>query len=99
MELHGMCGQRNSLKVSASEVIDSLQMYVRMQKPFELITDNYSVFISSEMKSSVAKNNIKHHIVIVNRHKTNNAIAERAVLTVKQGLAKGCCDKLSEIQS
>ena len=55
--------------------------------PEIIVSDNGSNFVSSEFKSSLQKNDIKH-ITSAPYHPSTNGLVERAVQTLKQGMKK-----------
>ena len=52
-----------------------------------VVSDNGSSFVSSEFKSFLQKNGIKH-ITSAPYHPSTNGLVERAVQTFKQGMKK-----------
>ena len=73
-------------------------MFATHGLPRTVVSDNGSVFISSEFEDFLQKNGI-HHIRTAPYHPASNGLAERAVQTLKEGLKKltdGCLEtKLS----
>ena len=57
--------------------------------PEIVVSDNGFNFVSSEFKSFLQKNGIKH-IASAPYHPSTNGLVERAVQTFKQGMKKQC---------
>ena len=69
-------------------------MFATHGLPKVVVSDNGSVFTSSEFQQFMTKNGIQH-IRTAPYHPASNGLAERAVQTVKEGLRKlsgGCLE-------
>ena len=69
-------------------------MFATHGLPRVVVSDNGSVFTSSEFQEFMTKNGI-HHIRTAPYHPASNGLAERAVQTLKEGLKKlssGCLE-------
>ncbi|XP_065182221.1 uncharacterized protein K02A2.6-like [Sycon ciliatum] len=73
---------------SAAVAIRKLeQTFALLGLPYNIVSDNGPAFASSEFREFCSSNGIRHTLVSP-YHPSSNGLAERAVQTVKSGLAK-----------
>ena len=73
---------------TSSEVTEKLRAtFASHGLPEFVVSDNGSNFVSSEFKSFLRKNGIKH-ITSAPYHPSSNGLVDRAVQTFKQGIKK-----------
>ena len=73
---------------TSSATIEKLRTtFASHSLPEIVVSDNRSNFVSSEFKSFLQKNGIKH-ITFAPYHPSSNGLVERAVQTFKQGMKK-----------
>ena len=79
MDIHCVNSSTSSVTIDKMRSSDGL--------PEIIVSDNGSNFVSSEFKSFLQKNGIKH-ITSAPCHPSTNGLVERAVQTFKQGMKK-----------
>ena len=82
-----------SSATSQSTVEKMRKTFATLGLPEMLVTDNGSVFTSSEFADFVKRNGIQH-VTSSPYHPSSNGLAERAVQTLKGGLKKLVCGSL-----
>lgn len=82
-----------SSATSQSTIEKMRKTYATLGLPEMFVTDNGSVFTSSEFADFVKHNGIRH-VTLSPYHPSSNRLAERAVQTLKGGLKKLVCGSL-----